>query len=184
MAGDGSFSPVTVRPSHRPYRERYLNDEVDKLEGHDGPKLVRQMVIGFSCAALFGLIMLVIGGVFIGDAVKSGYAITIMLCVMGIVCGLIILVTAIILGKLFISRKWRISRGRPRRPPQQCMQTCSVIHTPSNDQLNTCTRPDPPPAYESIMMAEIGTEDGPIIMTAPPNYHDISAPLPKYGDSI
>lgn len=59
-----------------------------------------------------------------------------------------------------------------------------VIHTPSNDQLNTCTRPDPPPAYESIMMAEIGTEDGPIIMTAPPNYHDISAPLPKYGDSI
>jgi len=44
------------------------------------------------------------------------------------VCGLIILVTAIILGKLFISRKWRIDRGRPRRPPQQCMQTCSGMH--------------------------------------------------------
>ena len=60
----------------------------------------------------------------------------------------------------------------------------SVIHTPSNDQLSTCTRMEPPPAYETIMMAEIGSEDGPIIMTSPPNYNDISGPIPKYGDPM
>ena len=80
-----SGSPVSVRPTHRPYAE-YLQqqDQDDKSEIPEGPKLVRQMFIGFSCAALFGLIMLVIGSVFIGDAIKSKYAITIMLCVMGI----------------------------------------------------------------------------------------------------
>lgn len=183
-----SGSPVSVRPTHRSYAElvqQQQHAQNNKEENPEGWKLFCQMIVGFSCAALFGLMMLIIGSVFISDAVKSKYAITIMLCVMGIVCGLIILVTAIILGKLFISRKWKIDRGQPRRPPQQCMQTCSVIHTPSNDQLATCaSRLEPPPAYETIMMAEMRQEDGPIIMTAPPNYCDISAPIPKYGESM
>jgi len=79
-------SPVTVRSQHgqyEEYREQQQHEQADKTEAQEGRKLFCQMIIGFSCAALFGLVMLVIGSVFIGDAVKSQYAITIMLCVMG-----------------------------------------------------------------------------------------------------
>jgi hypothetical protein len=79
-------SPVTVRSQHGQYgeySEQQQHEQADKTEAQEGQKLFCQMIIGFSCAALFGLVMLVIGSVFIGDAVKSQYAITIMLCVMG-----------------------------------------------------------------------------------------------------
>lgn len=81
-------SPVTVRPTHRPYNEycqRECHHEDTKLcDIPEGPRIMVQMVFGFTTAALFGLVMLVFGSVFIGNAIKSKYAITIMLCVMGI----------------------------------------------------------------------------------------------------
>lgn len=50
----------------------------------EGPQLWRQMMIGFLCAALLGLIMFVLGAVFISKALEKKESITIMLCIMGI----------------------------------------------------------------------------------------------------
>ena len=42
------------------------------------------------------------------------------------VCGLIILVGTGILGRLFISRKWRVQQGEePVHRPEACFHTCS-----------------------------------------------------------
>ena len=42
------------------------------------------------------------------------------------VCGLIIVVGTGILGRLFISRKWRVQQGEePVRRPEACFHTCS-----------------------------------------------------------
>lgn len=83
---DIDTSGVSVRPSHRSYRE-YLQQQRQTRRVKDdiggGPKLWRQMMIGFVGAACVGLIMLILGGIFIAEAIKSRYSITIMLCVMG-----------------------------------------------------------------------------------------------------
>ncbi|KAJ8318855.1 hypothetical protein KUTeg_003946 [Tegillarca granosa] len=157
---DIDTSGVSARPSHRSYRE-YLQQQRQNRRVKDdiggGPKLWRQMMIGFIGAACVGLIMLILG-----EAIKSRYSITIMLCVMGMVCGLIIVVGTVILGKLFISRKWRIAHGRndSRQPPQECFHTCSVIYTPSQDQLAfPIHQMEPPPPYESIMMTSFPRSD-------------------------
>lgn len=49
-----------------------------------GPRLWRQMMIGFTCAGLVGMIMLVLGTVFIAEAISQDQPIMVMLCVMGI----------------------------------------------------------------------------------------------------
>lgn len=54
-----------------------------KIEEPGGPKLWRQMVIGFVSAACVGLIMFSLGSIFISEAVRSKISITIMLCIMG-----------------------------------------------------------------------------------------------------
>lgn len=48
-----------------------------------GRRLWRQMLVGFICAACLGVIMLILGSVFIGNAVKGNTSITVMLCVLG-----------------------------------------------------------------------------------------------------
>ena len=50
----------------------------------EGSRLLRQMMIGFACAALLGLVMFVLGAVFIAEAMEKKESITIMLCIMGI----------------------------------------------------------------------------------------------------
>ncbi|OWF40129.1 uncharacterized protein LOC110464196 [Mizuhopecten yessoensis] len=198
---------VSVRPSHRSYRAyvRQQQNLVVKEEDLGSPRLWRQMTCGFVCAACVGLCMLTVGSVFIAEAIHSKYSITIMLCVMGMVCGLIILVGTLILGKLWISRKWRIAHGQQpsQHPPQQCFHTCSVINTPSQDQLAYTS--DPPPAYETIMMTDLppgvispvhppdtepSTSQGvtryqvKAVMALPPKYSDVAAPLPSYGEQV
>lgn len=39
--------------------------------------------MGFICAACLGVIMLILGSVFIGNAIKGNMSITVMLCVLG-----------------------------------------------------------------------------------------------------
>ncbi|XP_041363669.1 uncharacterized protein LOC121379225 [Gigantopelta aegis] len=194
-------SPVTARPQPQSFRH-YVEQQqqmlaISKHTEPGGPKLWRQMVIGFICAACVGFIMFILGGIFITEAVQLKYSATIMLCVMGMVCGLIIIVGTIILGKLFISRKWRESRGQEQqRPPAACFHTCSVIYTPSQDQLTQVGLSDPPPAYESIVTYNLhavqttgllesdrAPDNIHHVMILPPKYDDISAPLPEYKDT-
>lgn len=82
----GTHSPVTPRPHARPYRE-YVEQQralMAKQITGEGPQLWRQMMIGFLCAALLGLVMFVLGAVFISKALEKKESITIMLCIMGI----------------------------------------------------------------------------------------------------
>jgi len=48
-----------------------------------GRRLWKQMLIGFICAACLGVIMLILGSVFIQNAIKGNTSITLMLCVLG-----------------------------------------------------------------------------------------------------
>lgn len=172
-----------------------------KIEEPGGPKLWRQMVIGFVSAACVGLIMFSLGSIFISEAVRSKISITIMLCIMGMVCGAIILVGVVILGKLFISRDWR----RPPQPTHACFQTCSVVYTHSQDQISPVFL-DPPPAYDSIAcdhhtsigMIDLGRSttsdtilttvdihrDGRAVILSPPKYSDVATPLPSYESAL
>ncbi|CAI9728856.1 Hypothetical predicted protein [Octopus vulgaris] len=168
-----------------------------KIEEPGGPKLWRQMVIGFVSAACVGLIMFSLGSIFISEAVRSRISITIMLCIMGMVCGAIILVGVVILGKLFISRDLR----RPPQPTHACFQTCSVVYTHSQDQISPVFM-DPPPAYDTIAyephpnigLIDLGRSttsdtilttvdihrDGRAVILQPPKYSDVATPLPSY----
>ena len=78
---------ISERPRSHPfseYVERQRNlANTPKLEVPGGRKLWRQMVTGFICAACLGFIMLLLGSIFIGQAVRGDNSITIMLCVMG-----------------------------------------------------------------------------------------------------
>lgn len=199
---------ISERPRSHPYQE-YIQRQRNlvssaKVEVPGGRKLWRQMVTGFICAACLGFIMLLLGSIFIGQAINGDNSITIMLCVMGIVCGLIILVGTGILGRLFISRKWRVQHGQePVHNPEACFHTCSIIYTPSQDQLNSSQFVDPPPAYEMIIYRqqqrrissdenlagsvevnnETGTSIQPVLL-APPKYSIAAAPIPSYGDPV
>ncbi|CAL1544070.1 unnamed protein product [Lymnaea stagnalis] len=197
--------PVTPRPQSRPYTE-YVAQQQRVLSTcrngqnkdlTDGPRLWRQMMIGFTCAGFVGLIMLVLGTVFIAEAVGKQQPITVMLCVMGIVFGIIILVGTIILGRLLISRKWLRCQGTETVQASQCFHTCSVIYSPSLDQLGASeTMLEPPPAYDSVISivlhplhgqsapAYVETlpdeEDQAAIMVLPPKYDEVTKPLPEY----
>lgn len=75
---------MSQRPTFRPYneyqqRQRNIVNHKDEF----GPKLFKQMVVGFVCAGLLGLILLILGAVFMKDALKSEYSISVMLCVFG-----------------------------------------------------------------------------------------------------
>ena len=87
-----SSPPVVAGQQSRPYQEYIAQHRIflatcranwnkDSAGGH---QLCRQMMIGFSCAGIVGLIMLVVGTVFIAEAVRKEQPITVMLCVMGI----------------------------------------------------------------------------------------------------
>ena len=78
---------VSERPRSTPFseyvqRQRNLAN-APKIEAPGGRKLWRQMVTGFICAACLGFIMLLLGSIFIGQAIQGENSITIMLCVMG-----------------------------------------------------------------------------------------------------
>ena len=78
---------ISERPRSTPFseyiqRQRNLAN-APKTEAPGGRKLWRQMVTGFICAACLGFIMLLLGSIFIGQAVRGENSITIMLCVMG-----------------------------------------------------------------------------------------------------
>lgn len=162
------------------------------------------MLIGFIFAACLGVIMLILGSVFIGNAIRGNTSITVMLCVLGMVCGLIILVGTGILGKMLLSRKMRTNEGplNPHHHPEACIHACSIIYTPSQDQLNGPVFQDPPPAYEMVIFprsrqqrssddiaGSIEFNDGtrctlqPVIMS-PPKYSIAAAPIPQYGDPV
>ncbi|BFZ17997.1 hypothetical protein BsWGS_21036 [Bradybaena similaris] len=206
MPSPSTRAPVTPRPQACPYEEYVANQQrvlancrtnVDKALA-DGPRLWRQMMIGFTCAGFVGLIMLVLGTVFIAEAVGKQQPITVMLCVMGIVFGIIILVGTLILGKLLISRKWVRCQGeRTTIPSGQCFHTCSVIYSPSLDQLGTSeSMVEPPPTYESVVAVVLhpvpvpvvagGSEHGAqdvdqmTVMVMPPKYDEVTKPLPGY----
>lgn len=169
----------------------------------EGTQLWRQMMIGFACAALLGLIMFVLGAVFISKALEKKESITVMLCIMGIACGLLIIVGVGVLGKLLISRKHQSCQGRqsqnPQAPQAACFHTCSVIYTPSQDPLPHIY--DPPPAYDtvaSIILSPLGqsamndcgsgddsdVEKNQPVMVLPPKYDEAAKPIPPYQDAI
>uniref|UniRef100_A0A0B6YNJ3 Uncharacterized protein n=1 Tax=Arion vulgaris TaxID=1028688 RepID=A0A0B6YNJ3_9EUPU len=202
MPNPSSSSPVSARPQSCPYEE-YVAQQQRVLAScrsngdkdlEDGPRLLRQMMIGFTCACCVGLVMLVLGTVFITDAIGTQQPITVMLCVMGIVFGIIIIVGTLILGKLLISRKWIRCRGqRTTVPTGQCFHTCSVIYSTSLDQLgNSESMTEPPPTYDSVMsviLHPLHTQtvadnlDGSgltPVMVLPPKYDEVTKPLPEY----
>lgn len=209
-------SPVSPRAFSRPYREyvaqqRSLMNNANKPLV-DGTQLWKQMMIGFACAAILGLIMFLLGAVFISKAMEKKESITIMLCIMGIACGLLIIAGVGVLAKLLITRKTQTCRGRqpPHHAHATCFHTCSVIYTPSQDPLPYIY--DPPPAYDAVASIVLtpgnhsGTDgefqwdreglaagddgdDGdddkiPPIMVLPPNYDDATKPLPLYQDAV
>lgn len=208
MVQDSSVtaSPVSPRPRARPYRE-YVEQQralMTKPVVGEGTQLWRQMMIGFACAALLGLIMFVLGAVFISKALEKKESITVMLCIMGIACGLLIIVGVGVLGKLLISRKHQSCQGRqsqhnPQAPQAACFHTCSVIYTPSQDPLPHIY--DPPPAYDtvaSIILSPLGqsamndcgsgddsdVEKNQPVMVLPPKYDEAAKPIPPYQDAI
>lgn len=191
-------------PSCREHSQRLRNEGKFGVPG--GRRLWRQMLIGFICAASLGVIMLILGSVFIGQAIKGNTSIIVMFCVLGMVCGLIILVGTGILGRILLSRKMRTGSEEQHNfhhHSDTCLHTCSIIYTPSQDQLNGPVFQDPPPAYEMVIFPsqrQLTTEnstvagsiefnDGgtsvlhPIVMS-PPKYSIAAAPLPKYGDHV
>lgn len=196
-------SPVSPRPRSRPYRD-YVEQQralMAKPVVSEGTQLWRQMMIGFACAALLGLIMFVLGAVFISKALEKKESITIMLCIMGIACGLLIIVSVGVLGKLLISRKHQSCQGRQfeQQPQAACFHTCSVIYTPSQDPLPHIY--DPPPAYNTVasfILSPIGwssatdnvsTDDSDVeknqpVMVLPPRYDEAAKPIPPYQDAI
>ncbi|KAL4240035.1 hypothetical protein ACF0H5_000830 [Mactra antiquata] len=178
----------------------------DKFVPLGNKRLWRQMLVGFLCAACLGVIMLILGSVYIGNAIKTNTSITVMLCVLGIVCGLIILCGTACLGKMLLTRKLpQVGEETqlPHRHHDACLHPCSIIYTPSHDQLNSIS-PDPPPAYEMIIFPlQSSTQDdqnlgnslqindalppGSIthsVMLSPPKYSIAAAPLPAYGDPV
>lgn len=173
---------MSQRPTFRPYSE-YQQQQRNILAHKDefGPRLFRQMVVGFVCAGLLGVVLLTLGASFMKDALKSEYSISVMLCVFGMVAGLIIVVGTFILGKLSISRKWL--KATPQPQTSQCFQTCSVVYTPSQDPI---APHDLPPAYDTIMLSEfvpgMVLESSPPAML-PPKYCDVAS-LPNYGEPV
>ncbi|XP_005112614.1 uncharacterized protein LOC101846327 [Aplysia californica] len=207
MASTEARSPVTPRPQSCPYQE-YVTQQQRTLasranfskEVRDGQRLWRQMMMGFMCAGFVGLVMLVLGTIFISEAVRTlkQQPITVMLCVMGIVFGIIILVGTFILGRVLISRKWIRCQGRQATPASQCFHTCSVIYSPSLDQLGASeSMLEPPPSYDSVVpgagrevscevvtVGETG-QDGvgeALTMVLPPKYSEVTKPLPEYTE--
>ncbi|XP_076450383.1 uncharacterized protein LOC143286625 isoform X2 [Babylonia areolata] len=198
-------SPVSPRPRARPYRDyvaqqRALMASNAKPLVGEGTPLWRQMMIWFACAAFLGLIMFVLGTVFISKAMEKKESITIMLCIMGIACGLLIIVGVGVLAKLLITRKTQTCQGRQNQqnPQAACFHTCSVIYTPSQDPLpHVC---DPPPAYDTVAARirshngggidegstgeESDGEKNPPIMVLPPNYDEAAKPIPPYQDAV
>ncbi|XP_055954601.1 uncharacterized protein LOC126811577 [Patella vulgata] len=200
--------PAPTRPLPRSYRT-YVDQQRRclsmKCSKQDGCRLWRQMVLGFITTACVGLILLFLGSIFIADAIKENNSMAVMLCVMGIVCGGIIIMATIILGKmckLCISSK---SRNEDEAPfPQQqgaCFHTCSVIYTRSTDQIPGVGVGELPPSYESVVHnTQVRTNTGTdinlqvlnssttaeshshTIMVLPPKYDDVVAPLPPYKD--
>lgn len=75
---------MSQRPTFRPYSE-YQQQQRNILAHKDefGPRLFRQMVVGFVCAGLLGVVLLTLGASFMKDALKSEYSISVMLCVFG-----------------------------------------------------------------------------------------------------
>ncbi|KAL5018451.1 hypothetical protein ScPMuIL_004173 [Solemya velum] len=189
----GQTSGISPRPHSHSFRTYAENQQ--QLDQKTGD------------VACLGFVMLIVGSIFIGEAVSSDYSVTVMLCVMGIVCGLIILVGSGILGRLFISRKWRIAHRHPvpRQPPHACFHTCSVVYTPSQDQLAQGVFMDPPPPYEAIILnqfqvypqsgadSDSGDEANgesrvvrqvQAVMALPPKYAEAVAPIPPYGHQV
>ncbi|GFR74770.1 hypothetical protein ElyMa_005762600 [Elysia marginata] len=182
----------------RPYEEyiaqhrHFLTSCRGNKDNASSPKLWRQMMIGFTCAGIVGLVMLVVGTMFISEAVKKEQPIFVMLCVMGIVFGTIILVGTIILDRHLISRKWMACQGSDTAPTSQCFHTCSVIYSPSLDQIGPSEGSVvPPPTYEaaiSIPLHPLSSEVEsshlvePAVMVLPPKYEEVSKPLPSYSE--
>lgn len=75
---------MSQTPTFRPYSE-YQQEQRNVLTHKDefGPQLFRQMVVGFVCAGLLGMVLLTLGASFMKDALKSEYSISVMLCVFG-----------------------------------------------------------------------------------------------------
>lgn len=77
--------PLTAERPHgqscREHAQRTRND--NKYGVVTGQRLLRQMLVGFICAACLGVIMLILGSVFIGNAIRGNTSITVMLCVLG-----------------------------------------------------------------------------------------------------
>lgn len=75
---------ISDRGHIQPCREHSQRARTDNKLGAIGSKrLWRQMLIGFLCAASLGVIMLILGSMFIGNAIKTNTSITVMLCVLG-----------------------------------------------------------------------------------------------------
>ncbi|WAQ95925.1 hypothetical protein MAR_028615 [Mya arenaria] len=204
----------TISQSERPHTshihscretaQRGRPDPTFKYSVPGGRRLWNQMLIGFVCAACLGMIMLILGSVFIGNAIKGNTSITVMLCVLGMVCGMIILVGTAILGRMLLTRKLRTADdGATQHRPEACLHTCSIIYTPSQDQLNGPVYQDPPPAYEMVIFplhqaptlddghfaGSIEVNEGSQrlvhpVMISPPKYSIAAAPLPEYGDPV
>ena len=78
-------SSLTTERSHgqscRDHAQRNRNENKTGLVR--GLRLLRQMLVGFICVACLGVIMLILGSVFIGNAIRGNTSITVMLCVLG-----------------------------------------------------------------------------------------------------
>lgn len=202
---DPSSTTIERTQGHacRESAHRTRSDNFLKYGITGGRRLWKQMLVGFICAASLGVIMLILGSVFIGNAIKGNTSITVMLCVLGMVCGMIIMVGTAILGRMLLSRQLRNADDTlSQHRPEACLHTCSIIYMPSQDQLNTTAFQDPPPPYEMVIFpsqqqahvpddSSLGIEitEGsrclvhPVIMS-PPKYSIAAAPLPMYGDAV
>ncbi|ESO93288.1 hypothetical protein LOTGIDRAFT_232728 [Lottia gigantea] len=191
-------APNRRRPQYRNYVDCQRPCLSMKCSKQGGCRLWRQMMLGFITTAFIGLILLFLGSIFIADAVHEKNSVAIMLCVMGIVCGGIIIMATIILGKmckLCISRKSRNDDEAPF-PHQQgaCFHTCSVVYTRSTDQIPNAGISDPPPSYDTVVTSNTlhddnihqyqqSTEHQAVVMVLPPKYDDIIGPLPPYKET-
>ncbi|XP_013386886.1 uncharacterized protein LOC106156249 [Lingula anatina] len=170
---------ISVRPqrgattSYQPTRARTPKSDIDADK-----KFWLKLVLAFVFFGFLGVIFVILGSVGTVYTVNwrdyDGSPLPFVFCVIGIVCGVIIVLIGAILGRLMISQKWRQNSGRRSASRRRA--------TGGRDTS------DLPPSYEaavSVVQGEYAVQvfthvDPQTGVISPPTYTEAVAELPMY----
>ncbi|ELU18126.1 hypothetical protein CAPTEDRAFT_225635 [Capitella teleta] len=167
-----------------------------------GRRLWLQLVVGFFGVALLGAVFVCLGGVFLQKAhhlaMEDSISLPLVWCIIGIVCGALMILGSIVLGKLIISDKWRKNqqpvystqqqpsarfrnRGQDGEvqlslPPPYAENPPVYVVPPPPSESN------PPPSYSSIGIGSWTSEQEFPTPITPPQTLSVLLELPPYEE--